>query len=235
MMKFVFRSFLALALVSALVLGLYSMPFGTKKRTTSAVQFSSDTTAYAFINTDPDGTPVTWRTCEPIEVLVETVGMPRGAEDDIQEAVRRIAEASNVKLAYSGTVTGAFSPDWVTESRSEYRGRSPILIGWTPIDSDMPSDETVATSSATVMTLGNDSKITGSVITVHTKRLKNLHPGFPAGNGQGQIYLHELAHSLGLDHVPNSDQLMYQYTNQFNGRLTEGEIEGLNILAELMC
>lgn len=227
----VFKVLLATAVVSVLIFVLFNMPGSPKRPAAPPFQGPPTNSGYAFSSTMPDGSPVTWRTCDPIEVLVETVGMPPGADEDVDEAVRRIVEASNVNLVYNGTVTGLHRE--IKDGPTKRQGQ--ILVGWTSSNAEMSGDQTVAFSSATITSWGDEREITGSVITVHTGRLANLRPGFGLGRNQGQIYLHELAHSVGLGHVPDPDQLMHEIVSHFNGNLAEGDIEGLNVLAGNMC
>lgn len=232
-MKTILKLLLTAATVCGLIYGLQFLPNSTKRPSADRVEYSSN--EFAFVETNDDGSPVTWDTCEPIGVIVETIGMPDGADGEIEEAVSRLVSATNLNLNYLGTVSGLHSQDWVKESKYYYPDQPPILIGWSPLDSDMPSEDTVGFALTTHTNYYDESQIAGSVVTIHTKRLEELSPGFPRGNSRGAVYMHELSHALGLDHVEESHQLMHATVNPFNGELTDGDIEGLNLLADKIC
>lgn len=232
-MKTFFKLLLTAAAVGGLIYGVQYLPMSITKVSADQVDYGSGD--FAFAGTNSDGSPVTWDTCKPIDVLVETVGMPAGADAEVEEAVSRLSKATDLNLNYLGTVGGMHSQDWVADSRLQYPDQPPILIGWTRRTADMPSDDTVGFALTEHTTQRKEGQISGSVITLHTKRLQRLGAGFPKGDSRGAVYMHEIAHALGLDHVPNSNQLMYEMINQFNGELGEGDVAGLNALALKMC
>ncbi len=231
------KSLLRLLLIVAMGVGVfYGLQYlrGAETRT-SAQRVDHSAGDFTFVQTNDDGSPVTWDTCDPIDVLVETIGMPDGADAEIDEAVQRLVAATDLNLNYLGTTSGMHTQDWVTESKYYYPGQPPILFGWSPLDSDMPSEDAVGFALTTHTSYYDQSQIAGSVITIHTKRLMELDEGFPKGNSRGAVYMHELAHAFGLDHVPNSSQLMHDFVTPFNGGLTDGDIDGLNVVAAKMC
>ncbi len=232
-MKAFLKLLVSVLAVWGLIFGVQQLPYFTMQKSAERVHFADGD--FLFVDTNDDGSPVTWDTCKPIDVLVETIGMPADADKEIEQAVNNLVEATDLKLNYLGTVSGLHSPDWVAESESHYPDQVPILIGWSPLDADMPSEVTVGFASTMYRSRYAKRQIAGSVITIHTKRLGRLTPGFPVGNSRGAVYMHEIAHAVGLDHVPNQYQLMYEAMTSYNGRLTEGDIDGLNALAAHMC
>ncbi len=232
-MKTLLKIMLTGLAVCGLIYGLQFLPSSKVRMSADRVDYSSG--GFAFVDSNEDGSPVTWNTCKPIDILVETVGMPTGADGEIAEAVDRLNNASDLNLNYLGTVGGVHSQDWVENSKLQYPDQPPILIGWTRGNADMPTDETVGFALTTHTTQRNESQISGSVITLHSKRLQRLRAGFPPGESRGAVYMHEIAHALGLDHVPNENQLMHDFVNSYNGELTEGDIAGLNAVAAQMC
>ncbi len=60
------------------------------------------TGAHAFIQTTPDGRPVTYDPCRPIHYVVNPTGMPDGGLELVRMAVREISAASGLAFAEDG-------------------------------------------------------------------------------------------------------------------------------------
>jgi hypothetical protein len=66
----------------------------------------------------------------------------------------------------------------------------------------------------------------GGVAVDATQRLPAK--GFAAGQSTGALLLHEIAHTVGLDHVGATSQLMYpRLQNTFKARFEAGDLAGL--------
>jgi hypothetical protein len=183
--------------------------------------------SYAFMQTQRGSDePVAYDPCRPVEVLVN----PQGAPDNYDELV-------DTGLAHTGAATGLkFTRVGVTSDRVNAGGlaqRRPILISWaTPEEvPDLAGDVAGIGGSAAAGPPGRMRYVTGQVTLD-----RDLFATFGADQTQyaQAIVDHELGHVVGLGHVKDPGELMYEDNL---GRTTygPGDREGLARLGSVDC
>ena len=207
-------------------------------RLETAVAPADASDEYAFLETYGGGQPVGWSPCRPIHVVVNLAGAPAGFLDELLDALGEITRATGLVFVYDGPTTER--PDL---SRSSYLPErygdrwAPVLVAWADDDelSDFKGDvvglalsETRGDHRADVVV-----RISGEVYLDTELR---TYPDDPTGQEAWVSVLHhELGHLIGLDHVDESDQLMYP---EDSGRLRsyqEGDRAGLYELGQGAC
>ena len=171
------------------------------------------------------GEPVRFNPCGPIHYVINDRSAPPWAVEDLNEAVKRIADVSGLTFHFDGV-----TDEPVTLVRSAYQPErygerwAPILVGWT--DLSEVSEESAAIADSVF--LANEDlipvRVTGSVI-IDTGDY--LGSGFGYGITTGEVFLHELSHVLGLAHVPDALQLMHQEVGLGPAVLGRGDRGGL--------
>lgn len=199
-----------------------------------------DPTAYAFMNTNSRGEPVTWDPCLTIQLVVNSASAPEGADALLAEAVDRVDAASGLHLNIAGPTTQAPRP--VKSARDLANGlpgsaRAPVLVAWT-------TPEVVPGLKGSVVGLGgpvhrfanslDQERYVGGSVSLDGPQLAQILRG-PHGHEHARaVVMHELGHLVGLDHVANPAQVMVAE----NGVATEfgkGDLAGLAKLGSGGC
>jgi hypothetical protein len=184
--------------------------------------------AYAFMQTQRGSDePVAYDPCRPIEVVVN----PEGAPNDYDELV-------DAGLAHTAAATGLkFTRVGLTDDRDVTAGgfarRRPVLIAWATPDEvpDLAGEVAGIGGSVAVGPPGQVRYVTGQVMLD-----RDLFAAFDAGEAAiAQAILdHELGHLVGLGHVDDPGELMYEHALE---RTTygPGDREGLARLGSVDC
>lgn len=186
--------------------------------------------SYAFVMTTTDGDPVGWDPCRPIHYVVNPAGAPEDWEDVVRQGVDTLARASGFDFQYDGT-----SVDRSFHGRQvDPRDPPPVIVAWAT-SAELPDLEgaTAGIGGSTPAQVGSRVRfITGEVVLDADAYRRMERTG--DRTSQVLILTHELGHVLGLDHVDDSDELMYaKYRGQTG--LGPGDLEGLRKLHELPC
>ena len=204
--------------------------FGLDGRLADAVGITSDG-EYSFAATQPDSEePVSWNPCRPIRYVVNPAGAPREWERLVEESVARVSEASGFVFEDEGT-----TDDRDFTGRINGFGRpSPVLIGWAaPDEVDQLAGQVAGLGGSTyVETAGMRRYITGSV-TLDTGLYDELDRRGDDDTMRA-ILMHELAHVVGLGHVDDRDELMYE-NSVGQDDFGPGDLEGLARLGGVAC
>lgn len=203
---------------------------GIDDRVVAAVEPSGDG-SYAFFDTQAGGTPVAWNPCEPIHYVVNPDGAPDDWEDLVDDSIATVAGAAGVSFQYDGT-----TDDRSFRERVDGFGRAePVLIGWADEDEvpDLEDDVAGLAGPVTQTRRGFSRYVTGMVV-LDRESFDDLEGQFDGDDQQRAILMHELGHLLGLDHVDDPGELMFE-ANLGRTTLGRGDRRGLAILGGVPC
>ncbi|MEZ0164417.1 peptidase [Kineococcus sp. LSe6-4] len=190
--------------------------------------------------TDAAGQPVRWDPCRPVHFVVNPEGMPAGGRPVLDAAVDRVSRASGLRFVDDGETddterTSPVQDGWLRSSWA------PVLVRWN-LPAEHAEDPAAGGEShvlgrggpITVTTpAGRQVHVSGTVgLTVDGAALDPSHPGEAAL--VEAVWLHELAHLVGLAHVEDPGQLM----NPSMTGLTDyaaGDLTGLAALGTGPC
>ena len=186
--------------------------------------------SHAFLQTQRGSSePVGWDPCEPIEYVVNPEGAPDGWEPLIEDAAADVAWATGMDLTYAGT----------TQRRPFARGvapglAQPVVIGFADEDElpELAGDTAGLGGSAAESGFGRAYYVTGSIALDTAVFTDEAVDGSFAS--MRAIVQHELGHVLGLDHVDDTGELMFD-TNFGRTDFGPGDLEGLARLAGIPC
>jgi hypothetical protein len=173
--------------------------------------------AYDFLARNRDGGPMRYDPCREIRYVVNPDGAPAGSVDEIHEAFRGLASVTGLRFRYAGPTTETHLPIGGTQRRRSYQPErygegnwAPILVSWvSERDEPVLAGNTLGYGGSTSYWLSSSDQayVTGELVL--DRDLGLLRPGFGAGLTRGNLFLHELGHVIGLDHVDDRSQLMY--------------------------
>lgn len=150
-----------------------------------------------------------WNPCEPIRLVYNPRHAPAGAITDLRLAVGKVASTSGLTLRVLGPTHAGADPLWSQNpSRSSWR---PVLVNWGRPGHGILTDDWASATAEPVAfrnRLGEAVFVSGQV-TINVEHDHLYHAGFGAYGSRVALYMHELAHIVGLDHVNDPDALMY--------------------------
>jgi hypothetical protein len=201
----------------------------------------ADGGSYAFLAHQPGDPrdPVTYSPCRPIHVQVNPTGGPADAVALVQQAMSRVSAATGLRLDYDGLSTAR--PEW----RSAYQpalaedaalGDEPVLVSWAaPEEVDELRGDVAGIGGSVWVRQGQGARryVTGGV-TLDTGAFAQLAQRSDADSEEEAIILHEFGHLVGLAHVDDPGELMYEH-NIGRTDFGPGDLAGLALLGKGSC
>lgn len=202
----------------------------------------SPSTAFTFLNTHPDGSPVAYDPCEVIHYVTRPDNAPAGGDRLVAEAIAAVSLATGLVFINDGATDEAptqrgnrlFQPD-------RYGDRwAPVLIAWATPAEEPRFEEigayALGTGGSSQVSIGESPSVyvSGAV----TFNAANLGRRMTRPGGADLVYsviVHELAHLVGLDHRNDEGQLMHWQATVGTHDLQSGDLAGLALLGQGPC
>lgn len=149
-----------------------------------------------------------WNACAPLRLALNADSAPKGAVADFRIAVDKIRQGSGLDLRIVATTDAAPVEDWAA-SRGQGDWR-PVLVSWGRSDTGVLGDGASATTVPYGVTnsAGQGVWVSGQM-RFNTDNDYMYARGFGAYGSRVLLYMHELGHLVGLDHVQDADQMMF--------------------------
>ncbi|WP_458779688.1 zinc metalloprotease [Arthrobacter sp. D3-16] len=208
-----------------------SSPLGVPPATTGS-------TAYVLQESpDPDQPFVAYDPCRPIHYVVRPDLAPPGTDQLIRESVAAVSAATGLQFVYDGPTPEAPAKDREAYQPGLYGKKwAPILIAWsTPEEAPDLAGRVAGTGGSTSIQVQGEPHVyvSGQVLLDAPGLAETL--AFPDGPALVRaVIMHELAHVVGLDHVNDPTQLMFE---ENSGQLDfgTGDRAGLALLGTGEC
>lgn len=205
---------------------------GLDHRVSEAVDLPPERGHFAFAMTQP-GTrkPVGWNPCEEIQYVVNPDGAPADWRDLVETSTHDLEQATGLRFHYAGTSSARDFED----RTGTFGEPKPVLIGWAT-DSEVPQlagDVAGLGGSAAVETRpGHLSYVTGMVAL--DRDLFDELEVTGETDPMRAILDHELGHVVGLGHVSDRNELMYDGTLA-RETFGPGDLQGLARVGAVPC
>ncbi len=177
-----------------------------------------------------------WNPCQSIRYKLNLRHAPKGALADVRTALARTSAATGLTYVYAGTTT-------TIPSRASIAKVDPahplLVIAWaapgrgTGHSELLPSSAAGVGGSVSVWWTSRDGvahppRIVGGYLVVNSRLNARLPGGFSTRTSgtRGGLLLHELGHTVGLDHTDDPSQLMYPTLVRY-GTWGAGDLAGL--------
>ncbi len=191
---------------------------------------------HAFSVVDETG-PVRFDPCRTVPWVLATANIPVFAEPLVFAAVEDVQARTGLQFEYLGPTDEV--PDFDRPLFQERYGDhyAPLVIGWSSAAEHTDLEGPVAGvggSHAIQGSHGEQRYLRGGVIILDGPDL-GIFLASTSGEAQVQaIIMHELAHVLGLAHVSDPNELMYE-TNDRQTTWGPGDLQGLAIAGAGPC
>ena len=187
--------------------------------------------AYAFLATHPDGRPVGFNPCQKIEYVVNPAGAPGDWEELVETAIGELSDATGLAFSDEGTTDDRSFSERIDRSNDPL----PVIIAWADDQEvDALADNVAGVGGPTEVRLGPlRSYVSGSVV-MDTDITDRLDRQIGGSNAQLGLLLHELGHLVGLDHVDDSNELMFPTATNMSS-YGAGDLQGLSLLGAIPC
>jgi Matrixin len=169
-------------------------------------------TEYAFLQTLPDGAPVTYDPCRPIHYVIRAAHLPSYGVQLIQEAVARASAASGLKFVDDGLTSEPLTADRASV-QTRYGDRwAPVLIAFSDARESPALANDVMGRGGSV-SVAPDGPVSARYVTGQiTLDQDDFDQTLGLVNGWADdrtAIMHELGHVLGLGHVRDRTQVMF--------------------------
>jgi hypothetical protein len=199
---------------------------------------SNGSSAYVLQKSPDPGQPfAAYDPCRPVHYVVRPDNAPPGTERLIEQAVSVVSAASGLQFVYDGATAEAPSKTRETFQPDRYGKQwAPVLIAWsTPEESPDLMGKVAGTGGSSYAHIpGEPYVLVAGQVTLDAPGLQEILSRSDGSLLVRAIIMHELAHVLGLDHVDDPTQLMYEEnTGQFD--FAAGDRAGLALLRTGSC
>ena len=193
---------------------------------------------YAFMAMHADGSPVTFDPCRQVHVVVNPVNEPPGARDVLLRVLGELRTATGLQFVIDGettevmtTVRSAYQPD-------RYGDRwAPVLVTWdSPAGNSLLAGDVLGRAGPIPFT-GQDADsarwVTGQAVFNAPAVAAQMELG--RDEDAKAVLLHELGHVVGLAHVTDPFQVMYDTNSYPLSSYRAGDRRGLELLGMGRC
>ena len=194
------------------------------------------TGGYAFLMTHPDGSPVAFDPCRPIHVVVRPDDEPPGGRALLLSVLGELSAATGLRFVDDGATDEAPSEQRPAYQPARYGDRwAPVLVDWSsPAETPMLTDQILGRAGPDPYGRGATLRYVSGMAVFNAPALRAQLTSGEDGKARA-VLLHELGHLVGLGHVTDPFQVMYDTNSYPLARYHAGDLRGLELLGLGPC
>ncbi|MGH9284655.1 MAG: matrixin family metalloprotease, partial [Acidimicrobiales bacterium] len=193
---------------------------------------------YSFLAAAAGGChPVRFNPCQPVPYVLNAALAPAGGVADIHKALARLGAATGIEFVFEGMTDEASGPGRRAYQPDRYGARwAPLLVTWARLGPGRGDDQVVGRARPDRV---GDVYVSG-LLELNVDAVLDRETGEPLPDGfgppkrtWGRVMMHELGHLVGLGHVDNPGQLMYEELAEHTSPTAQyqvGDAIGLRLL-----
>lgn len=193
---------------------------------------------YTFLRLHKNGSPVSFDPCRQLHYVVRPYGAPTGGRELLDSVLAEIALATGLKFVDDGATDEAPTETRSPYQRDRYGDRwAPVLIAWSdPDESPELAGRVLGRAGPDVFGSPGDADerfVSGTAV-FNGPELEWL---LTSGNEDKAraVLLHELGHLVGLGHVTDAYQVMFDTNANPLSEYAAGDLRGLEQLGMGRC
>jgi len=196
------------------------------------------TGGYAFSLTHDGGGPVAFDPCRAVHYVVRPDGEPQGGHDLLRWAFGQLSTATGLHFVDDGATAEAPLETRAPYQPDRYGDRwAPVLVAWSsPAETSMLSDGVLGRAGPDTFGTGETDSlrfVSGLAVFNGGALDQQLRSG---DDSKAQaVLLHELGHLVGLAHVPDPYQVMFDTNAYPLASYRAGDLRGLEQLGRGPC
>lgn len=200
---------------------------------------AAESPAYRVLVLQPDAAgPIAYDPCRPIHLVVNGRTAPEGADVLLTEALAEVQRATGLQFTVDGPTDEPPVAERASFQPDRYGDRwAPVLVAWSdPAEAPELAGDTAGFAGSTWLETGQEASVyvSGLVALDGPQLTESLR--LRGGRDETRAVIqHELAHLVGLDHVPDPGQLMQPVLDPEVTSFGAGDLTGLALLGAGQC
>ncbi len=194
------------------------------------------TGGYTFLAIHPDGSPVTFDPCRPVHVVVRPDGEPPGGRALLLSVLGALSSATGLRFVDDGTTDEAPDPSRSPFQPQRYGDRwAPVLVAWSsPAETTLLTEQILGVAGPDTFRRGAEQRYVSGMAVFNGPALATQLVSGEDAKARA-VLLHELGHLVGLGHVEDPYQVMYDTNSYPLARYHAGDLRGLEHLGLGRC